>query len=237
MKDQKTIDSLKSLIRKQISEVKADKPKSMYQTAAEITKTAAAGIAAVQALKTKVQMPSAKAMEAIDAHVQALEKILHDCLATPLAYLDVTPEEVVGQRRNDLDARAASLEPGNSPKKEEPALVDHALQENQGRCNCENTVCKHPPAGCQTPAGSRKAMYIGAICDGCAAVMPAEYMQENSSAVPVKQTTRPLSSPTSCRVCGSSYDKTIHPDCPTCAEAEENASVQQWIDKLRKIKK
>jgi hypothetical protein len=191
MTDQKTINSLKNLIRKQIAEVKGDKPKNMYQTAAEITKTAAAGIAAVQALKSKVQMPSAKAMEAIGAHVDALEKILHDCLATPLAYLDVTPEEVVDKRRSDLDARASALEPGpgpqGAPKKAEPALMDnHSVQE--------------------------------------------------TNVAPAKPTLKSLSAPTACPTCGSNYDKALHPDCPTCEEATDNASVQQWIEKLRKLK-
>jgi len=51
-------------------------------------------------------------------------------------------------------------------------------KKSQKRCNCEQTACekKHKPGSCKNKAGNKKAMYIGSICDGCAAVMPEEYM-------------------------------------------------------------
>lgn len=43
-------------------------------------------------------------------------------------------------------------------------------------CNCERVACNHPAGGCKTPAGKRKAMYLGRLCDECAELMPKEYM-------------------------------------------------------------
>lgn len=45
------------------------------------------------------------------------------------------------------------------------------------RCNCENKHCHVCQGlGCWVPAGNRKALYVGALCNGCAEQMPAKYM-------------------------------------------------------------
>lgn len=45
-------------------------------------------------------------------------------------------------------------------------------------CYCENLHCEHCRGeGCANPASSAvRCEYIGAICDECAAFMPAEYL-------------------------------------------------------------
>lgn len=48
------------------------------------------------------------------------------------------------------------------------------------RCNCENSKCSHEPGDCKNKAGDKKAMYVGAICDSCAANMPDKYMKNAS---------------------------------------------------------
>ncbi len=51
---------------------------------------------------------------------------------------------------------------------------------SSGHCNCESTKCDHGGMDdwkpCKRPPGSKKAMYVGALCDKCAANMPKEYM-------------------------------------------------------------
>jgi hypothetical protein len=45
------------------------------------------------------------------------------------------------------------------------------------RCNCESLKCPVCRGeGCQVQAGARHAMYVGALCDGCAQHTPAQYM-------------------------------------------------------------
>lgn len=45
------------------------------------------------------------------------------------------------------------------------------------RCNCENSKCRVCRGrGCRREATKSRAMYIGAICNGCASEMPPEYM-------------------------------------------------------------
>ena len=44
------------------------------------------------------------------------------------------------------------------------------------RCNCENSACSHPPAGCKRPVDpAKRLMYVGAVCIECHANMPAKY--------------------------------------------------------------
>lgn len=48
------------------------------------------------------------------------------------------------------------------------------------RCNCENmtcTVCKGD--GCNNPAGPRRAMYVGRLCNDCAKAMPKHFMLDD----------------------------------------------------------
>jgi hypothetical protein len=54
-------------------------------------------------------------------------------------------------------------------------------KKHQKNCNCEQLACgkKHKPGSCKNKSGDKKAMYIGSICDDCAAVMPEEYMLKN----------------------------------------------------------
>jgi hypothetical protein len=48
---------------------------------------------------------------------------------------------------------------------------------SDNRCNCESMKCPVCQGnGCSHSAGKRRAMYVGALCDGCASHMPAEYM-------------------------------------------------------------
>lgn len=49
-------------------------------------------------------------------------------------------------------------------------------------CNCENSRCFHSPDRCRAKAGRKRAMYVGAICDGCARGMPREYMLPDKTA-------------------------------------------------------
>lgn len=222
MADQKTIEALKRVIRKQIAEVKnGESPKSMHEMAVELAKTASAGLKSIEALKSKVKLPSGRAQNAVDMHISALEKLFNDMWQTPLSYLDNTPDDVVSKRRSDLDDREASL-------------VDHNVQESVGRCNCENSMCKsHEAAACPMPAGSRRAMYVGSLCDECAANMPAEYMLESSKDDSPGQNPNLLTNPVHCDTCGATYDTKIHVDCPTCC----NSDVREWANKLRSTKK
>lgn len=52
----------------------------------------------------------------------------------------------------------------------------HHSHKKYEQCNCEQTACKHEPAGCKNKAGDKKAMYVGSICDACAEIMPKEYL-------------------------------------------------------------
>ncbi len=45
------------------------------------------------------------------------------------------------------------------------------------QCNCENLHCPVCQGrGCKEPAGAMRAMYVGAMCDGCAQHMPKQYL-------------------------------------------------------------
>lgn len=45
------------------------------------------------------------------------------------------------------------------------------------RCNCENLRCQECDGkGCKNEAGKRRAMYVGALCDGCASHTPERYL-------------------------------------------------------------
>jgi hypothetical protein len=67
-------------------------------------------------------------------------------------------------------------------------LMETEAPAGAGRCNCENLNCDHGEAPCKSPAGKRKAMYVGALCDRCASKMPSKYMQEADS----EDETKPL---------------------------------------------
>lgn len=55
------------------------------------------------------------------------------------------------------------------------------IHEAAGRCNCENAKCTDHKAGaCPRPGGSKKAMYVGALCDQCAAKMDPKFLQQES---------------------------------------------------------
>jgi len=112
MNDQGKIDALKQLIRKQIAEVKDDKPVSMHEAGVALAKAASASLKALDALKNKAKMPSRKAEAAIEIHLGALEELFNHMWQFPLDYLDSTPDEVVDQRRAALDDREASLMDG-----------------------------------------------------------------------------------------------------------------------------
>lgn len=62
-------------------------------------------------------------------------------------------------------------------------------KEASGRCNCENSDCKHEAAGCKNKAGDKKALYVGALCDGCAEKMPAKYMKKGACSMLLKNAT------------------------------------------------
>lgn len=50
------------------------------------------------------------------------------------------------------------------------------------QCNCENLHCPVCQGkGCKEQAGARRAMYVGAMCDGCAQHMPRQYMVTETS--------------------------------------------------------
>lgn len=193
MTDQKTIDSLKQLIRKQIAEVKeGESPKNMHEMVALLTKAASTGLKAMEGLKSKVKMPSQKATAAIALHLDALESILNDMWQSPMSYLDTHPDDVVAQRRSDLDNRGVA--PGPRPTSLDDS-ENHAVQET-----------------------AASAMVAG--------------------------TERVLADPAICPICGSNYDKKVHPTCPVCAKANqkpkpvattENAKV--WAGKLRSTKR
>lgn len=58
-------------------------------------------------------------------------------------------------------------------------LAEHLSKDDKKKvCNCEQLACKkeHKPGFCKNKANNKKALYIGAICDACAKVMPEEYM-------------------------------------------------------------
>ncbi len=130
MTDQKTIDSLKHLIRKQIAEASegVESPKSMHEMGVALGKAASASLKALEGLKQKAQMPSRKASAAISMHLNALEGLFNDMWQSPLSYLDSTPEEVVANRRADLDGRGP---PSSKPSSggHDSALIDHTVQE------------------------------------------------------------------------------------------------------------
>jgi hypothetical protein len=132
MKDQNTIETLKKMIRKQISETKDEKPKSMHEMALALTKAASDCLKIMHTLKSKSDMPSVKARGAVAMHIDALEQLFNDMWQSPLSYLDNTPDDVVAQRRSDLDGRASELDRlGMEPSQ----LSDHTVQESDEVCN------------------------------------------------------------------------------------------------------
>lgn len=76
-----------------------------------------------------------------------------------------------------LDKKA--LREALSPTASAEAVFDKIAQAVSGRCNCENSVCANHKAGaCDQPAGAQKAQYVGPLCDGCARMMPAQYLAQ-----------------------------------------------------------
>ncbi len=192
MTDQKTIDSLKQMIRKQIAEVKeGESPKSMHEMGVALTKAASTCLKVVETLKSKADLPSRKAAAAVSMHIDALERLFNDMWQSPLSYLDSTPEEVVANRRADLDSRGPS------------------------------------PTGAPPTHGSRDSALID------------HTVQETAKTAAVAGTERVVSDPVSCPVCGSSRDKMVQPDCPTCKKAAakvKNESAGRWASKFRSSK-
>lgn len=140
MDDQKTIDVLKKLIRKQIAESVPEgapaKQKSMHEMAVDLAKAASNGIKALSALKNKAEdMPSSKAKTAVTMHIDALEEILNNMWQTPLDFLDSTPEDVVTKRRNDLDTRSASHDMADRKP-----VMDHEVHEGDENKTATNVL-------------------------------------------------------------------------------------------------
>ena len=52
----------------------------------------------------------------------------------------------------------------------------------KGQCNCENSECEklgdHVAGDCPRPAGEKKCIYVGPLCDICASRLPKEYLKE-----------------------------------------------------------
>jgi hypothetical protein len=52
-------------------------------------------------------------------------------------------------------------------------------------CNCESLKCSVCQGnGCSLLAGKQVAMYVGALCDGCAQQTPKEYMKPDLNTLP-----------------------------------------------------
>lgn len=56
-------------------------------------------------------------------------------------------------------------------------FAKNANEVHHKKCNCEREKCEHPAGKCKNHAADKKAMYIGSICDECAAKMPKEYLK------------------------------------------------------------
>ncbi len=62
-------------------------------------------------------------------------------------------------------------------------LQIEAKTHSHKRCNCENAKCTDHEAGeCKVSAGKQRAMYVGALCDGCAKDTPKEYLLDLNKA-------------------------------------------------------
>lgn len=167
MADQKTIESLKKLIRKQIAEVKdAESPKSMHEMGVALTKAASASLKTLEGLKVRAKMPSQKAQMAIDMHIEALEQLFNDMWQSPLNYLDKSPDEVVTQRRGDLEDR-------------ETSLVDHAVQEaSEKDCDSgQNPNLLRNPTHCDT-CGATYDKVEHAECPTCCEGKVSEWINK-----------------------------------------------------------
>lgn len=225
--DKKTLDILKNVIRKQISEVKdSESPRSMHEMGVALTKAASSSLKTLEALRSKAKMPSKKAQEIIDRHIIALEQIFNDMWQSPLSYLDATPEDVVSKRRSDLDNRESSL-------------IDHAIQEGAIPCGCANDACEdmgfHMAGSCKNPIGRKKSSSIGSICDKCAMLMPLGFVKE-SSKENTEHGNNPnlLSHPTHCDTCGSTFDAKLHKECPSCCNSDVKESLRRLKNKISK---
>lgn len=257
MADRNTINSLKKLIKKQIAEVKSEKPKSMHQMAVEIAKTASNSLTALEALKNKAQMPSQKADSAIQIHIDAIERILHDCVASPLSYLDSTPDDIVSKRHADLADREAKLVDHNlQPTEVHEAWGSMDRNGNEtwhddiddddmysfekeynvcdkcGKYPCECTLklcsrCNNSPCVC----GRRTpdGGWETPAQQMAAARVTRETKEKKSND---GQNPNMLSNPTHCDTCGDTYDKKIQPECPTCTKVD----MKEWTNKLRSLK-
>ena len=77
---------------------------------------------------------------------------------TGVGTCDICMDEI--EERDEMDAG-------------EQAAAEHEAQE----CNCESNKCAHHGLNwCPNKAGSKRAIYVGPICDLCADGMPKEYL-------------------------------------------------------------
>jgi hypothetical protein len=114
-----TVGKLRSMVRNSINskineevvsvqpEVKEEKPRSLPEIAIELTRSAHTGLKALESLKSK-KMPTAKATAAVSAHLAHLERIFNDIWQNPVAYLDVSPEDIVKQHEKNIEANYAT---------------------------------------------------------------------------------------------------------------------------------
>jgi hypothetical protein len=84
------------------------KQKAMHDVIVDVTKAAAVGMKAIEALKSKA-LPTQKASEAVSSAITALEHIFQDMSTNPTRYLDVDPAAMVQKHVASLDSREASL--------------------------------------------------------------------------------------------------------------------------------
>ena len=84
------------------------KPTTLHQVVVEITKTASAGLTALDSLKKK-KMPTKKSRQAFDEMVSSLDALFQDMLKRPIDYLDKKPKQMVDDRVEELDSKQEKL--------------------------------------------------------------------------------------------------------------------------------
>jgi hypothetical protein len=114
-----TLANLRNIVRKEVvQQLKEDiggveKAVPMHVIVNKITKAAGDGIKSLDHLKNR-EMPTQKAMNAIESSVHALEHIFNDMLRNPTAYLDQgDPNEIVSQHREKLAGQEQALASGS----------------------------------------------------------------------------------------------------------------------------
>jgi ribosomal protein S25 len=114
-----TLANLRNIVRKEVvqqlkEDIGADKAVPMHVLVNKITKAAGDGIKSLEHLKNR-EMPTQKAVHAIESSVQALEHIFNDMLRNPTAYLDQgDPNEIVSQHREKLAGQEQALSSGGN---------------------------------------------------------------------------------------------------------------------------